>query len=97
MKSNRIMIKFYYWHSQSLTAYQIGETCPTLQAGMGEGGAVTTSPILLVFRKSRRAQNREDYETWVESETANTLNTFDNGDVRSTTLVVEKKDDCDRG
>ena len=43
------------------------------------------------FRKSRRAQNDQDFETWVETEETNTLNTFDNaGDVRATELVVEE-------
>lgn len=36
-----------------------------------------------------------DYESWGESEVANTINLFDIGDVRSTTLVVEEKDDSD--
>ena len=39
------------------------------------------------FIKSRRAQNIDDYETWNEGGVANTLNAFDNGDVRSTTIV----------
>lgn len=29
-------------------------------------------PIVIAFRKSRRAQDKEDYETWVESDTATT-------------------------
>lgn len=40
------------------------------------------------FRKRRRAQSRYDFETWAESGVANTLNAFDVGDVRSTTIVV---------
>lgn len=46
----------------------------------------------LCYRKQRRAQNKDDFETWIETQTANILNTFDNGDVRSTTLVVEIKE-----
>jgi DNA (cytosine-5)-methyltransferase 1 len=43
-----------------------------------------------VFRKSRRAQSVDDYETWVPDEKSNTLNTFDlTGDVRSTHAVIE--------
>lgn len=38
LQSNRIMIEFYHWHSHSLSAYEIGDICPTLQAGMGMGG-----------------------------------------------------------
>jgi site-specific DNA-cytosine methylase len=41
-----------------------------------------------VFRKSARAQTNEDSETWVEGDVANTLNSFDVGDVRTTHAVV---------
>ena len=39
------------------------------------------------YTKSRRAQNSDDYETWVEGGVMPTLNAFDNGDVRTTILV----------
>jgi DNA (cytosine-5)-methyltransferase 1 len=42
----------------------------------------------MLFTKSRRAQSVDDYETWVESEFTNTLNTFDLGDIRTTTLII---------
>jgi DNA (cytosine-5)-methyltransferase 1 len=42
----------------------------------------------IVFSKHKRAQNPTDYETWQESDTANTLNTFDQGDVRTNECVV---------
>lgn len=42
----------------------------------------------MLFTKSRRAQNVDDYETWVESNVTNTLNTFDLGDIRTTTLII---------
>jgi len=52
--------------------------------------AVTTGePSRVLYRKSRRAQSNTDYETWVETDTTNTLNCFDVGDIRSTDLVVE--------
>jgi len=41
-----------------------------------------------VFRKSARAQTNEDSETWVEGDVANTLNSFDVGDVRTTHAIV---------
>jgi DNA-cytosine methyltransferase len=41
------------------------------------------------FRKLRRAQSKDDHETWVEDEKANTINTFDVGDVRTTQEVVQ--------
>ena len=39
------------------------------------------------FTKSRRAQNDEDYETWIEGGVMPTLNAFDNGDIRSTVII----------
>ena len=43
----------------------------------------------MIYRKTRRAKSKDDFETWTESEIANTLNTFDGGDTRATTVVVE--------
>jgi len=42
---------------------------------------------MLWFTKSRRAQNDEDYETWIEGGVMPTMNAFDNGDVRTTIIV----------
>jgi len=42
----------------------------------------------LAFRKSRRAQSMNDDETWVEGDHANTLNSFDAGDVRTTHAII---------
>ena len=42
------------------------------------------------FRKSRRAQTVDDDETWVEGDHANTLNSFDAGDVRTTHAVIDQ-------
>ena len=41
----------------------------------------------LWWNKSRRAQSNTDYETWVEGGVGPTLNAFDNGDVRATTII----------
>ena len=41
-----------------------------------------------VFRKSSRAQTNEDSETWVEGDFANTINSFDVGDIRTTHAIV---------
>jgi len=41
----------------------------------------------LWFTKSRRAQNVDDYETWIEGGVMPTLNAFDNGDVRTTVII----------
>ena len=43
---------------------------------------------LRAFRKSRRSASVTDDETWVDAEAANTLNTFDTGDTRTTHAVV---------
>jgi DNA (cytosine-5)-methyltransferase 1 len=42
----------------------------------------------LWFTKGRRAQNVDDYETWVEGGVMPTLNAFDNGDIRTTVAVL---------
>ena len=46
----------------------------------------------LWFTKSRRAQNVDDYETWIEGDVAPTLNAFDNGDIRTTVLVLRMRE-----
>jgi len=61
---------------------------PTVAARWGTGGG-NTPLVQHAYRKSRRAQSTEDHETWVEDEVANTLNTFDVGDIRSTNLAVQ--------
>ena len=43
--------------------------------------------INLWWNKSRRAQTNEDYETWIEGGVVPTLNAFDNGDTRATTII----------
>ena len=42
---------------------------------------------MLWFTKGRRAQSDTDYETWIEGGVMPTLNSFDNGDVRTTIIV----------
>jgi DNA (cytosine-5)-methyltransferase 1 len=49
----------------------------------------TETLIPITFRKSRRAQSAEDFETWVPDDVTNTLNCFDLGDIRSVDIVVE--------
>jgi DNA-cytosine methyltransferase len=44
--------------------------------------------IVEPFVKSRRAQSTEDHETWKESEVNPTINQFDAGDTRATTVIV---------
>jgi len=71
------------------------EVASTLTASMGHHGHSSprgdgTDNLVATFRKGRRAQNTEDFETWVEEDFANTLNLADNtGDVRATTLIAD--------
>jgi DNA-cytosine methyltransferase len=46
--------------------------------------------VVETFTKSRRAQSATDDETWVEGKPAPTLNSFDQGDVRATTVIVNQ-------
>lgn len=48
-------------------------------------GKVVVEPYV----KSRRAQSSTDDETWVEGEINPTLNSFDMGDTRATTAIIE--------
>lgn len=83
--------------ADSRVAIRDGDICQSLTGRMGTGGG--NVPLVLCFTKSRRAQSKEDYETWIESDASNTINTFDMGDmgdVRSTTLVVHGTEDTDR-
>lgn len=41
------------------------------------------------FNKSKRAQTNEDNETWKEGGVVPTLNSFDKGDTRATTIVFK--------
>lgn len=51
----------------------------------------TTNDLVHTFSKARRAQNVEDYETWIERDYTNTLNLFDNAtEVRATELVISQ-------
>ena len=44
------------------------------------------------YIKARRAQSNTDYETWAEGEVMSTLNAFDNGDVRTTALILRMRE-----
>ena len=54
----------------------------TLRANAGD------NQMSVVYSKSKRVQSETDYETWKESDTANTLNGFDTGDVRASEVVL---------
>jgi site-specific DNA-cytosine methylase len=52
-------------------------------------GHLVTENIAEPYVKSRRAQTSTDDETWVHGEVNPTLNSFDVGDTRATTAIVE--------
>lgn len=62
-------------------------TVQTLTSRMGTGGG-NVPMVMMPFSKSRRAKSTTDFETWKASEVSNTINTFDQGDVRATDVVV---------
>jgi DNA (cytosine-5)-methyltransferase 1 len=74
----------YEWHNQDSRIKPI-DVAATLNCNAGgrEGHLVQE-----VFRKSRRAQSADDFETWVNDGKANTINTFDVGDIRTTHAVA---------
>ena len=65
-----------------------------LEKGRAKGEKPSADPTSgsIPYRKSRRAASVDDYETWVEDDVSNTLNTFDlTGDTRTTHAVVEQR------
>ena len=56
------------------------------QMSISKGVTDTLRPA--VYRKVRRAKSADDFETWEKAKAANTINTFDNGDVRATNVAV---------
>lgn len=69
-------------HNGDDTLWSQGVAQPVI-ASKGWPGAVT-------FRKSQRAHNADDCETWEQDEVANTLNAFENhNDRRTTHAIVE--------
>lgn len=61
---------------------------PRIEESPEMSSLVARGPHAVAFRKSRRAQNADDHETWVHDGTANTLNGFDTGDTRTTHAVA---------
>jgi site-specific DNA-cytosine methylase len=74
----------YEWHNQDsrIKPIQVAATLNCNASGR-EGHLIQE-----VFRKSRRAQSADDFETWINDGKANTLNTFDLGDIRTTHAVA---------
>ena len=59
-----------------------------LTSRMGTGGG-NVPMVMEPFCKEHRAKDKDDATTWKRGEVANTLNTFDQGEVRANELVVE--------
>jgi hypothetical protein len=64
------------------------EVAGTMQAPT-EGSRTTELGPAFVYRKSARVSGPDTPETWVDDGIANTLNSFDVGDVRTTHAVVQ--------
>jgi DNA (cytosine-5)-methyltransferase 1 len=78
----------YETHPADSRVKEMGDVCQTVTSRWGTGGG--NVPIVqTAFRKSRRAQSAQDHETWVDDGIANTINLFDQGDIRTTHAVVE--------
>jgi DNA (cytosine-5)-methyltransferase 1 len=68
----------------------VSETSHCVLASGGQRNDPHTETMVPVtYRKSRRAQSAQDFETWVPDGVTNTLNCFDTGDIRSVDIVVE--------
>jgi site-specific DNA-cytosine methylase len=63
-------------------------TCDARQVSSQMAGESKYIVEQRVYRKSRRAQSATDCETWVPDDSSNTLNSFDVGDTRATSLAV---------
>ena len=61
----------------------------TLRSNGGDLGGGSETLIAEPYVKSSRAQTSEDSETWILGEVNPTLNSFDVGDTRATTAIVE--------
>ena len=74
---------------QAFDSYNLNlsDTNQTIKSPQG-GTLESVGGVIQAFRKSRRAQSTEDYETWVDDGKANTLNTFDLGDIRTTHAIA---------
>jgi len=80
----------YETHPVDSRVKEMGDVCQTVTSRWGTGGG--NVPIALgptPYRKSKRAQSADDDETWVHGEVSNTINLFDQGDIRTTHAVVQ--------
>jgi len=66
--------------------FTTGDQHHVLRAGTKQSTGVVEQ---IAFRKAARAQSSEDSESWVNDGLANTVNTFDVGDTRTTHAVID--------
>lgn len=79
-------------HSQDSRYKGPLDVCPMLPAQLGTGG--NNQPFVVEqtpFRKGTRPHSADEAQKWEHADVANTLNTFDVGEVRANELVVEKR------
>jgi DNA (cytosine-5)-methyltransferase 1 len=62
---------------------------PQRQKTLSDPSSNIREPDAKWFIKVKRPQSKEDYETWIEGEVHPTLNSFDNGSVRSVAVVLD--------
>ena len=73
--------------SSSFAGYEEG--VGTLRSTGGDLGGGSETLVTEPFVKSSRAQTSDDSETWIPGQVNPTLNSFDVGDTRATTAIVE--------
>jgi DNA (cytosine-5)-methyltransferase 1 len=64
------------------------ETPNNAEGGIGKSSKLNQR-IFQPFRKAKKAKSKFDYETWEKGDKANTLNCFDQGDIKSTNVVAQ--------
>ena len=71
------------------------DVCQTLNSSMGTGG--NNVPLILqifttAFRKTAHPMSSEEGQGWEQTEICDTLNAFDNGEMRTPTVIVYEDD-----
>jgi site-specific DNA-cytosine methylase len=74
--------------TDNLITETIGALCARNYKGVGSQYVDEGKVIVETFTKGKRAQTVADDETWDEGRPAPTLNAFDQGDTRATTVIV---------
>jgi DNA (cytosine-5)-methyltransferase 1 len=82
-----MVVENHGFTSSSFAGYSEG--VGTLRSNGGDLGGGSETLVTEPFVKSSRAQTSDDSETWIPSEVNPTLNSFDVGDTRATTAIVE--------